>query len=299
MKNTILFILVVLQMSLTSQNIIPIPVDSTSVWRVHRQHNDEWCVYHYNSIYYINGTEWKNGYEYFKIYEEGYYYETPVNYEDPCNASYNYSGVYRGGIRTENGKTYGYEQYISPMLLMDFTLNVGDTLNTQISDHYIINSIDSVLVGNEYRKKFNMSNNWNSTWMIEGVGHKGGLFESMDPFESGSTLICYGENYVPIFGNLNCDITVGVNNDKYENQNIQIYPNPTSGSLTIKLTNFERGMNTCILSDVLGRVIFSEKIGSANMTDYEIHFENCEPGIYLLNIVLTNGETINKKIIKK
>ena len=121
MKKIILLILLAIQLSLTAQNFFPIPVDTTSVWRISRQHNDEFCVYHHNSIYYIDGTETHSGKEYFKIYEEGHYWTSDVNPTDPCNGGeYDYTGVYRGAIRTENKKTYQYD-WGYDYLIMDFT----------------------------------------------------------------------------------------------------------------------------------------------------------------------------------
>lgn len=299
MKIFTLFTLLVLQMSLTAQEIIPIPVDTTSVWRVERYYNDEWCVYHYNSIYYINGTEVKNGKEYYKVYEEGHHWKTSVNPQYPCiGDGNNYSGVYRGGIRTENGKIYGYVAWESPDLLMDFLLGVGDTLFIANSDYYIINSIDSVLVGNDYRKKFHLSSYWNSTWWIEGVGHQGGLFESMDWFESGSTLICYGENYIPIFGNLNCDITVGQEEKYKDAPSIQAFPNPTKGILDVRLSNIEAGVLSYVLTDIYGKTIINHQVTSLKAENYQLDIKECRAGIYLLTIILNNGGSLSKRIIK-
>ena len=255
-------------MTLSAQNIIPIPVDTTSVWRISREHNDESCVYHHNSIYYIDGKTIINAKEYYKVYEEGYYSESPVNPQYPsCNDSYDYTGVYRGAIRTENGKVYGYTVTgEAGGLLMDFTLNVGDTLYSSIcQDGKVIESIDSVLVGNEYRRRFNFANSWHCNWMIEGVGHECGLFESMDdPFENNSSLICYGENGIPIFGNENCDITVG-NVEKLMKENyVEIYPNPAYHKISIDASELNYGIKSYLLTDIYGRIVLKNDFKSMN-----------------------------------
>ncbi len=300
MEKLFLLTFVAIQLSLTAQEIIPIPVDTTSVWRIGRAHNDESCVYHYNSIYYIDGTVMKWGKEYYKVYEEGEYWETPVHPENSCNGEYDYTGVFRGAIRTENGKTYGYtSQGGSPGLLMDFTLNVGDTLYSDISDGFIVNSIDSVLVGDEYRKRLNMSSYWyGNVWMVEGVGHQRGLFESMNPFEGDSQLGCYGENGVPIFGNLNCDITVGqVENSPLIND-IKVYPNPTSGKITINTSELNKEIKSYILTDIYGKIVLNKNVGLLNNNDLKINIENYESGVYLLIINLNNKTNFYGKIIK-
>jgi len=284
--------------TIAAQGIIPIPVDTTSVWRISRQFNDESCVYNHNSIYYINGTVTISGKEYYKVYEEGNYYESSVDPQYPCTGSYNYTGIFRGGIRTENGKTYGYT-WGSPELLMDFTLNVGDTLFSSIcQDGKVIESIDSVLVGDEYRKRFNFANSWYCNWMIEGVGHERGLFESMDdPFENWSELICYGENNVPLFGDGNCDITVGEQENKFIEDNVNIYPNPVSDKLHIDLLN--NTANSYILTNVYGRLILKSKKTLLNNNEIIINLSKLKPGLYLLSLEIKNRNISTYKILKK
>ncbi len=290
-------------MSLTAQEIIPIPVDTTSVWRIERNHNDESCIYIHNSIYYIDGTEIKDGKEYYKIYEEGHYWEEPTEpWDTTCTGEDYYSGDFRGGIRTENGKTYGYASWWdSPGLLMDFTLNVGDTLYSSICYYgKVIESIDSVLVGDDYRKRFNFSGYWYCNWMIEGVGHERGLFESMDePFENGSILICYGENGIPIFGDENCDITVGQVENSLVIYDIIIYPNPTFGIITIKASELNTKIKSYLVTDIYGNIVLNKNMELLNQNDLRINLKNSESGVYLLIINLSNDEKFYGKIIKK
>lgn len=219
----------------------------------------------------------------------------------PCNGGeYDYSGVYRGAIRTENGKTYQYQGgYVN--LLMDFTLNVGDTMFSSIcQDGKVIKSIDSVLVGDEYRKRFNFDDEWNyCNWMVEGVGHQRGLFESMDfPFESWSTFICYGENGIPIFGDGNCDITVGYAENKPSRNGIKIYPNPTYDNITIDISEPDVKIKSYLITDIYGKTLTNNKVEMGN-NDLRINFEGYESGIYILIITLNDNKTLFKKIIKK
>lgn len=294
MKKIILLTFLAIQLSLTAQDFFPIPVDTTSVWRISRQHNDETCVFHYNSIYYINGTVIKWGKEYYKVYEEGYFWTSDVDLMNPCNIEgYHYSGVYRGAIRTENKKTYGFTPtYSSPALLMDFTLDVGDTMYSSICEFgKVIVSIDSVLVGDEYRKRFNFDDEWDyCNWMIEGIGHQRGLFESMDePFENSSNLICYGENGIPIFGNENCDITVGKAENLCQIKEIKIYPNPTKSKFNYIATN----------SHIIKLNIYNN-LGQKVLTEYHpsntIDISSIKQGFYIVEFV-TSKTKIKKKLI--
>ncbi len=300
MKPIIILAFIIAPLSLFTQDFFPIPVDTTSVWRIARQHNDGSCVYNYNSIYYINGTEIKNGKEYHKVYEEGRFHYSSVNPQYPCTGSHLYSGVYLGGIRTENGKTYGYKEWYSPSLLMDFTLQEGDTMYSSLTEEgKIIESIDSVLVGDHYRKRFNFIDYWDyCTWMVEGVGHQRGLFESMDyPFESESWFICYGENSIPIYGNGNCDITVGVFENETNITELEIFPNPTSENINVYLPNSTLEIISYLLSDVYGNHMKANF--DAKASELKLNIKNYKAGIYFLVINLNNSTTINRKIVKK
>jgi len=297
-KIVLLLFIALLSIVAVAQNVIPIPVDSTSVWRISRQHNDESCVYHYSSIYYIDGTTTIGGKEYSKVYEEGYHWCSSVNPQYPCTCSSYYQGIFVGGIRTENGKVYGYRPYESPGLFMDFTLNVGDTLFSNICYYgKIIESIDSVMVGTEYRTRFNFEDDYSYCgWMIEGVGHQQGLFESMDePFESTSHLICYGENYVPIFGNMDCDITVG--QEEIEQRGLSIYPNPSN---TIVVIDFGKSINqkeiVVKVMDQMGKVMF-EKCLKKNSTQLSISVQDWASGMYIATATIDNGDTGSRKFV--
>jgi len=291
-----------IQLNLMAQQFFPIPVDTTSAWRILREYNDESCVYYYNSIYYVDGTVIHNGKKYYKIYEEGHYSTSDVNPMFPCSGgSYDYSGVFRGAIRTENRKTY---QFINgyAYLLMDFTLNVGDTMYSYLTQEgKIIESIDSVLVGNEYRKRFNFQNSsfGYCNWMIEGIGHERGLFETMDyPFESWSDFYCYGENGIPIFGDENCDITVGKIEKKSLINDIKIYPNPAYNNITINLSEPSAKIKSYSITDIYGKSLIN-KNANLNKNILTINIKKYESGIYLLSITTNENKTFVRKIIKK
>jgi hypothetical protein len=76
----------------------------------------------------------------------------------------------------------------SDTIFLDFNLNVGDTINGRneywaeqlgLSAVTFVTSIDSVLIGTQYRKRYNYSyngfNGFNNS-MIEGIGPTHGLF---------------------------------------------------------------------------------------------------------------------------
>jgi hypothetical protein len=285
--------------SLFGQSFTPIPADTTAQWRISRGYNDGVCANWYNSIYYVDDTIVHNGNVFYKIFETGEFYQEVINPPGPCNETYLYEGEYRGAVRTENGKTYeliGQEEH----LLMDFTLNVGDTLFSYISPGLVISSIDSVLVGTEYRKRFNFSNGDICNWMIEGIGHEAGLFEPMSIIlEFASEFHCYGENNIPLFGDMNCILNVGYEEISKQIFDVTIYPNPTSGKLTINTSEFANTIKSYSLTDVYGKLVLENNFKSDNNSVFKIDLSKYKTGIYFLQLHLENQGIVFEKIVKK
>jgi hypothetical protein len=76
-----------------------------------------------------------------------------------------------------------------------------------------------------------------------------------------------------------------------------VYPNPFTESFTIEIPHTDA---KCFvhLTDITGRVIFSESIFTQNESEHIIALENIIPGIYFLSLQSTAGrETV--KLIKK
>ncbi len=285
---------------LSGQNIIPIPADSTSEWRILRGFADYYggCVDYHNSLYYIEGTIMHNGLEFYQIYENGEFFQEIMHPPGPCDETYTYSGEYVGAIRTENGKVYQYlndQEY----LLLDFTLNVGDTLFSYISTGLHISSIDSVLVVDQYRRRFNFSNGDICNWMIEGIGHEAGLFEPMSMYEFNvSYFICYAEDGIPLYGYSNCILNVGYERLSLHEREINIFPNPTSGKITINSSEPIKEIKSYLITDMYGRIISSNSnIDPLTGNTIEINIEACKPGVYFMIINFNDKETMNRKII--
>jgi len=298
MKNLLLILSLMSSLLLSGQDIIPIPADRTSQWRIQRGYNDGVCANLYNSIYYVDDTIVHDGKVFYKIFETGEFYQEVINPSGPCNETYLYDGEYVGAVRTENGKTYeliDQEEH----LLMDFTLNVGDTLFSFISPGLIIGSIDSVLVGAEYRKRFNFTNGGFCNWMIEGIGHAAGLFEPMATIlEFASEFYCYGENNIPLFGDMDCILNVGYEDFPTQNNNISIYPNPTSGKFSINASQLSNTIKLYSLTDMYGKMILQQSIDVNSNNVFEVDLSKYKTGIYLLRLDTENQGIIFKKIIK-
>lgn len=77
-------------------------------------------------------------------------------------------------------------------------------------------------------------------------------------------------------------------------QVVSVFPNPSSGAVHIDFP-MEWGRVEIELSDINGRVIFSEKINAAT----KLNFNDFNNGIYFLKMELKNSKKVRKKIVLK
>ena len=84
------------------------------------------------------------------------------------------------------------------------------------------------------------------------------------------------------------------------NENVNIYPNPFSGSLTfdcIKLDN--QSSVDIIITDLMGKTVFRETLNDIQYNPkIKVDLSAIKPGIYLASLTDTNYKTITKRIIK-
>ncbi len=88
----------------------------------------------------------------------------------------------------------------------------------------------------------------------------------------------------------------GVSENKGDEKNLAIFPNPTSGILNIDLEILNEGKATIQILNTLGEVLNTEDISLQNPT---LNIEHLPNGIYFLKITGNNNTNITKKIIKQ
>ncbi|MEQ8909500.1 MAG: hypothetical protein RIC95_09935 [Vicingaceae bacterium] len=153
--------------------------DSNVVWNFNLQHycfsiggaNEDYSIT-------ITGDTMISNQTYQKV-------ETPYvqsNVSGNCNV---YTSGYKGAIREDIGAKKVY--FMPPNqnveeLLYDFSLQVGDSLKGYLEggQNPTIVAIDSVLVGNSYRKRWMIdTNKFYPTYIIEGIGSTFGLLHQI------------------------------------------------------------------------------------------------------------------------
>ena len=144
-------------------------------------------------------------------------------------------------------------------LLYDFTLQVGDTVKGVIeccaATTDTVQSIDSVLVGNYYRKRWNINFGYN-IYLIEGIGSTFGLIERSPGNITdgpGYTLSCFTQNGFTLYPDTTtiCNLITGMINISDENIFLNLSPNPATTQLAIG--NGQRTIKEIEIYDVLGR----------------------------------------------
>jgi hypothetical protein len=142
-------------------------------------------------------------------------YEEGADQSQWCNESSTISTFYYGAIRESGKQVFVTPAWDSEYLAYDFNLNIGDTIPSPAGfsgneSLRIINSIDSVLINANYRKRFWIENN---ACVIEGIGASSGLFNPVfDPFEPACDIrmLCYTEYEAPAYFDFNCNMNLGL-----------------------------------------------------------------------------------------
>jgi hypothetical protein len=201
MKQTIVFMLLVLSIGINAQKYIPFPTE-----------NAQWNVFYASS--------WEGSPMDTVLLRYSLLGDTIINniqYKKLCrNIGTDTQPIYRGigGLREQDKRIYyvgesSYQFYNHENLLYDFSKSLGDTVWVDewrpekefrlIS--YIINKIDSIKIGTEYRKRYNDR-------FIEGIGDVvGGLLRVITPIptcidcQQEWEFVCFSQNGESVYKN--------------------------------------------------------------------------------------------------
>jgi hypothetical protein len=90
------------------------------------------------------------------------------------------------------------------------------------------------------------------------------------------------------------------NEAAFTNDNVNIYPNPFTGSLTFDCVNINNQSSVDIMiTDLMGKTVFSETLHDIQYNPkLKVDLSAIKPGIYLASLTDTNYKTITKRIIK-
>ncbi|MCK4661404.1 MAG: T9SS type A sorting domain-containing protein [Bacteroidales bacterium] len=274
-----------------SQNYYPFP-DSNAIWN-HYFETGESKKSSDTSMYYsygLMGDTIINSINYSKLYK----------FIDTVFTSY---AEYLGGLREDTSKKVYYTgkgfwggYFADEILLYDFSKNIGDTIEYGIWGETIILDIDSILIGQNYRKQYYIIYDC----FIEGIGSiKGLLFPITDIPTKVYTfwdLVCYKQNDNVLYLNSNYNRCFPIIDnieliDKTITENIKIYPNPVINTSVIDLSNLQADKYKIEIYNSIGINILIKSITSDSKI--EIRKKDLLSGLYMYRLIRNN------KIIKK
>ncbi|MBL4648305.1 MAG: T9SS type A sorting domain-containing protein [Aureispira sp.] len=178
----------------------------------------------------------------------------------------------------------------SEEILFDFTLNIGDTLNSTYTGQGEVLVIDTIvnitLLNGEIRKKWILTNGHS---YIESIG---GSEQFYYPLITGLgwwySLICVNKNNTQLIG---YQCTLILNSKSLDSEKpSKIYPNPIDKYLFIERKN--SNSENLIIFDFVGKVIYTKKL---HLMFEKIDLSSLNSGLYFYTI----GNTAKGKIIKK
>lgn len=203
-------------------------------------------------------------------------------------------------------------------LLYDFNSELNDIIevygisgygnnNWLTPMNFFISEIDSILIGNQYRKQLHLNPVFGDTlpeaseFWIEGIGSKSGILHWNAALTGGDShqLLCHWQNDTLIFQNplfSSCYYVWTNKNEIVNDKQVNIYPNPMSQFAKIEINNYD--LNSVYILEVFdlqGKKVFEDKLGE----DFTLDLKNFNSGIYIFKIIC-NGITLkSEKLIIK
>jgi hypothetical protein len=71
-------------------------------------------------------------------------------------------------------------------------------------------------------------------------------------------------------------------------QNTSVYPNPTRGNITIRVSNANLSSNGIIITDVLGRTYSSGAVKKIYSNSVQVDLSNLRSGIYFIKVMVND-----------
>lgn len=216
----------------------------------------------------------------------------------PASCSWLESESVYANIRIDSAenKVYYYDGF-QDTLLYDFSaLAVGNpypkTYTNTLGDSLVVVSVDSVLLGTQYAKKWNLGIHQagqiaDSAFVsiIEGIGSTyGHLSLLIPPFENADALQCFSRNDSVLYPDTAaaCDKSLGFNM-KERDVHVSIYPNPCTDFLMIETD--QQGMIRIL--DAAGCIVIDDQLSNK-----PVSVSSLSAGVYFVEFIWNNGHSV-------
>jgi PKD repeat protein/murein DD-endopeptidase MepM/ murein hydrolase activator NlpD len=105
------------------------------------------------------------------------------------------------------------------------------------------------------------------------------------------------ENSVPTAVKITVLNVIKVGNSEISTQVFKVYPNPTTGMITLEFTQSTGKITEISVSNLIGAEIFRKEMD--NVIKYQIDLSNQVSGIYFLKVVVDNQQYISKIVLSR
>lgn len=311
MKKILLFLVTLTTLNGMAQTSVyyPFPEDSAS-----------WCASicsnqgnsFNDATYQLNGKIFINGNWYSRMYYHGRY----------CFGA---AACICGAINASDTTTYFIRQdatqrkvwiYIpstnSDTIFLDFNLNIGDTIDArkafwagQFSFVGIVSAIDSVLIGTQYRTRYQYDDQGFPNYLIEGIGPTHGFFNPPNHgYDLWPVLNIFSQSnqiFYPFYSN----DTIGMGQSCYDfttrlevpNQIVyKISPNPCQSFLTITFGKLVKQARIEITT-MLGEIVSNVEV--CNEFQRRFDLKNISSGFYLVKVFDKEKYYCKKLIVER
>lgn len=212
---------------------------------------------------------------------------------------------YKGAIRQDTLARKVF--FVTPndtteQLLFDFNMQVGDTVQGYTEDSAFgkdtVQAIDSILIGNSYRKRWLLSPGANYyIQLIEGIGSTYAMMAQSWSYASNAPdyyLGCFSQNGITLYpdSTSNCQVIVGVISDYSKNISIVLFPNPFTNEFTIQTNTSE--LSEIIIRDISSRNILRQKFTNS----VSLNTDQLARGLYIYEVRSKDGSCMKGKITK-
>jgi hypothetical protein len=245
------------------------------------------CIATDSYLYFVAGDSLVQGTSWTKVYRSG---TVSTNWmgmppaAPGCSGTVSYPAYLAGLVRQEASQLRIWTDD-ADQLLYDLDLQVGDTLplsaNNWNTDITVV-AKDSILVGSEWRHRFELNNSW-ALYLVEGIGTSHGLFEPISNFfDCGYELTCFGlgdQAYYPNTGP-GCELPMNARAPVALNEGIELFPNPAADRLVIT-THAPRTGSSVQLWDARGLLLRTVMI-TGDRTELDV--SSLPPGLYLAGL---------------
>lgn len=272
----------------------PMPTDS-AIWRYRIVINDDVLTVN-DFILYVNGEDTViNGKTYYKIYSRSNnQIDTVGSYLPIVPVIASGPDLYFGGIREANKRVY-YVSAGPEELIFDFNATVGTYIPASLGT-VRVDSIDSVLIGSFYHKRYLTADS--TYYVIEGVGSNRGLIPDFNDGSGQVTFHCFTHEPDTTWSpdtTIPCTVVypyvkVSVKTiDKFADVNV--YPNPANEKLHVANTGAGI-LNATILND-MGQTMWKGEINNC----LDIPVSRWPGGVYYMQFRNDMGSASVKKIV--